>query len=114
MSNDYCDPHYPHFNQQQKKTMITKDQETEGAAFARGPAADVFGKLDAELQAIRFDSETLLKLHRDANELGVSITEYCRTTLRVKAWGEAHVETVNLDHLRRIIGNAGRMRGETA
>lgn len=94
--------------------MTTKDQETEGPAFARGPAADVFGKLDAELQAMRIDSETLLKLHRDANEIGVSVTEYCRTTLRVKAWGEDHVETVSRDHIRRVIGNAGRMRGETA
>lgn len=80
-------------------------------AFARTAAADIFGKLDAELAAIRIDSETLVELHKLANEYGVSISELCRTTLRVRAWGEAHIETMARDHIRRVMGNAGTMRG---
>ena len=83
-------------------------------AFARTAAADIFGKLDAELAAIRIDSETLCELHKEASRLGISISELSRTTLRVRAWGEDHVRTLNAEHMARVIGNAGTLRGESA
>lgn len=90
--------------------MPTPEDQDE-AAFARTANSDVFGKLDAELQAIRMDSETLLKLHREANDVGMSVTEFCRTVLRGRAWGAEHVENVNAERVRRAMGNAGTLRG---
>jgi hypothetical protein len=101
-----------YFDQQEQITM----PETEfhlRPSFARTAAADIFGKLDAELNAIRIDSETLVELHKMANEYGVSISELCRTTLRVRAWGEEHVRTLNAQHMARVMGNAGTLRGTT-
>lgn len=97
--------------------MLTQDQQDQdeyATAFARGPQSDVFGKLDAELPALRIDSETLLKLHQEAHEAGVNVSEFARTVLRVRAWGSEHVQNVNADRMRRVIGNAGTLRGETA
>jgi len=102
-----------YLDQQEDITMpVTEDQSF--PAFARTAAADVFGKLDAEIPAIRIDSDTLIKLHQAANELGISISELVRVTARIRVWGEDHVETVSRNHLKRIMGNAGTLRGTAA
>lgn len=82
--------------------------------FSRTESSDVFGKLDAELQAIRIDSDTLVKLHREATDLGMSVSEFCRTVLRGRVWGADHVETVSAQRIRRAMGNAGTLRGTSA
>lgn len=87
-----------------------EDTDTE-ALFSRTAQADAFGKLDAELQAIRIDSDTLVQLHRAAHDEGVSVSELVRAVLRARVWGAEHVETVNADRMRRVIGNAGTLRG---
>lgn len=79
--------------------------------FARTASSDVFGKLDAELQAIRIDSETLMQLHRVSHDIGVSVSELVRDVLRARVWGVNHVETVNAERIRRVIGNAGTLQG---
>lgn len=83
----------------------------EEIAFSRTSQSDVFGKLDAELQAIRMDSETLLKLHQEANEVGMNITEFCRIVLRGRVWGVDHIATVSAERVRRAIGNATCLHG---
>lgn len=102
-----------YFDPEEQITM-SNTQHHPAVSFARTAAADVFGKLDAELAAIRIDSETLVELHKLANEYGISISDLCRTTLRVRVWGEAHIETVSRNHMRRVMGNAGTLRGELA
>jgi len=90
------------------KTTMPTDEEI---LFSRTSQSDVFGKLDAELQAIRMDSETLLRLHREANDVGMSVTEFCRIVLRGRVWGSDHVATVSAERVRRAIGNAGSLQG---
>lgn len=85
--------------------------DNDEAMFSRSARSDVFGKLDSELQAIRMDSETLVRLHREASNLGMSVTEFCRIVLRGRVWGSNHVETVSAERVRRAIGNAGSLRG---
>jgi hypothetical protein len=79
--------------------------------YARTASSDVFGKLDDEIPAIRIDNETILRLHKEAHECGMNVTEFCRTVLRGRVWGSEHIETVNAERIRRAIGNAGTLRG---
>lgn len=88
--------------------------DIESVLLARTASSDVFGKLDAELQAIRIDSETLVRLHRESHDVGVSVSELVRAVLRARVWGVDHVETVNADRMRRVIGNAGSLPGAGA
>ena len=83
----------------------------DGPMFSRTEASDVFGKLDAEVQAIRIDSDTLIKLHAEANAVGMTLSEFCRVVLRGRVWGADHVATIGMQRIRRAMGNAGTLQG---
>lgn len=89
--------------------MADNAPDTEAETFSRNAYSDVFGKLDDELPAIRIDNETMLRLHKEAHDCGMQMSEFCRTVLRGRVWGEEHVLTVSADRFRRAIGNAGKM-----
>lgn len=91
--------------------MPLETKDTGDALFSRTAQADAFGKLDAELQSIRIDSDTLVELHRAAHEADVSVSELVRDVLRARVWGVNHVETVNANRLKKVLGNAGTLRG---
>lgn len=89
--------------------MPDQESDTDDSAYSRGAYSDVFGKLDDEVPAIRIDNETMLRLHKEAHDCGMQLSEFCRTVLRGRVWGEEHVLTVSADRFRRAIGNAGKM-----
>lgn len=72
---------------------------------ARSPTSDVFGKLIATIPPVGIDPETLVELHRMAAANHMTLSEFVRGVLRVKAWGLDHVVNVMAQRERQAFGN---------
>lgn len=97
--------------------MADNESDTQAVAFSRGACSDVFGKLDCELPTLRFNSEADLELERKWRASGMgSKSEYIRLVLYVNLYGEAHIQNLQADRIRRAIGNAAALprNGEAA
>ena len=92
---------------------MAADDYTE-AAMARTAAADIFGKLDAELPPIRINADTLADVHRAATDAGMGVTEFVRTLLYVRVYGLEHVLSLKESRIRRAMGNAEQMGSKAA
>lgn len=97
--------------------MADNESDTETVAFSRNACSDVFGKLDCELPTLRFNSDADLELERKWRASGMgSKSEYIRLVLYVNLYGEAHIQNLQAERIRRAIGNATALprNGEAA
>lgn len=70
------------------------------------------GALDTELK-MRFDSDVLDELRRQAVAMGMNTSAYIRLVLRVKAFGEDHVASVVAERVRSVgVRVGGNVAGE--
>lgn len=71
--------------------------------LSRNGQAHPMGKFDAQLERINVHQETLDRLRSLASEKGVTLSEYVRTILEVKAFGLAHVQMMQAQQLADIV-----------
>ena len=86
------------------------DQQDDKTMFSRGAHSDVFGKLDCELPTLRFNSDADMELERKWRASGLgSKSEFIRLVLYVNLFGEAHIQNLQAERIRRAIGNVAAL-----
>lgn len=76
-------------------------------SFARSGSSHPLGKFDTTLPETACHQPLVDKLRVLASEAGVSVSEFIRTTMEVRAWGAEHVASLETQRIRRIAGNIG-------
>lgn len=83
------------------------NDSVEDFSFARTGCTHPLGTFDAQLERINMHESTIDQLRAQASAKGLSLSEYVRTILEVKAWGLAHVQRMHAERLARIVNNVG-------
>lgn len=72
--------------------------------FSRSGASNVFGKLTAEVPKVKIPEATHEALERLSREAGLSLSEFVRELLMVRAHGLDMVSKLHADRLRVVAG----------
>lgn len=75
------------------------------SSFARSGSSSVLGKLTAEVPKIRIPELTHELLEAEARKAGLTLSEFVRDLLLVRAHGLSHVTSLYEDRLKVVAGN---------
>ena len=78
--------------------------------FSRSGVSSPLGKLTAEIPKVKVPEETHELLEAGAREAGMSLSEFVREVLMVRAHGIDHVRSLHLARLD-VVAGSGAIRG---
>lgn len=80
---------------------------TKSSALSRSGHTTAFGKLTAEIPKVRVPEATHEILEFEARKAGLTLSEFVRELLMVRAHGLAHVSSLYESRLRVVAGMEG-------